>query len=322
MFRMKRAAEVIPCALGAWLIFIPKTVMNDRQNGLAAVIFGLAFALILTRLPDIMRTKTKIFYVPLFFESIFAGGMFLRIFSEMTARVLLPEYKIWAIAAAMTAAVIYGESMGKKAKTRLAVLSAPVLLAGMVLCLVPAANDMDIKNVDLIPVYAFNVLENGIYAGLLMGFPILAADMEKKAETAGYLLLTGMFAVSAAFIWLSRFNYITDQPVLDLMYAGKSASSFIRRQEGLILCIITVSAYFLLSGLTGCAARSLGSGRARSHAGFVGAGLIFLLSLLPENVQTAEILFKTSVAAGGVYFLIILPAVEVLLYLYGRKKTV
>ncbi|MBQ9518372.1 MAG: hypothetical protein IJR59_00555, partial [Firmicutes bacterium] len=254
-------------------------------------------------------TKHKAVYFLLFLETILAGGMFLRIYSQLIGAVLLPEYGSGIIAAAMLLTVLYGCMRGKIAGRRLALLSVPLLLVCAALCLVPAANDMDIKNVRILPERLSKAVKDSVFAGFLLVFPLVSLYGEKRKDTKNKAAFAAVWlaAVSAAFIWLSRFDYAAKRPVLDLMYAGGGASSFIRRQEGLILGIITLSAYFMLKNMLECAANSLGGGQTKTGGFALCAVLMFVCGLVPKTAETAEYWFKFAVTAGGTVFLLILP---------------
>lgn len=308
-------AAIIPCSLAAGLLFVPKIVMLDGKNGLAAVLLGLIFALSAALLPGITPTGSKTVYAAIFFESVFAGGMILRVFSGLIKRVLLPEYGFMLPAVLMSAAVLYGCSKGRAAEKRFAVLAAPVLLVGTLLCLIPAAKDMDIKNISFFPDDPSKMLTDALYAGLLLALVPYTVNAGRPLERAALLALPGILVFAAAVIWLSRFDRVTDLPVLDLMYAGGGATAFVRRQEGLILGIITLSVYFMLGAATDRAAEAICSGRIKNGGCAVCTALILVCALLPGSSETAEIWFKYAVLAGGAFFL----TVSVFKAVYGGK---
>ncbi len=305
---------------GTGLIFITKIAVLDRQNAVFAALACILPAALAAALSGYIRAENKPIFILLFFESILAGSMFLRIYSELITVVLLPEYSKILIAAAMLAAVLYGCSKGKKAGRRLAVIAVPLILLCTAVCLIPAAKDMDIKNIDIVPKQPLNAVKNSLYAGLLLALPLISLYGEKNKRGLNIMPLFAAVWISSAaavIIWLSRFNYAAERPVLDLMYAGDGASSFIRRQEGLILGIITVSAYFLLNNMLGCAALALGGGSVKNGGCAICAAIMLVCAFLPETAETAEWLFEYSVLLGGTVLLIILPAVN---FMFKERK--
>gem|GEM_PF-2919757 len=322
---MRASAEILPCSFGLGLIYFPRIAMYDRENALSALVLGVVLAVLAVCVCGRAVTGGKVVSVLLFLECVFAGGMYLRIYSEMIKTVLLPEYKIFVTAAAMLLTALYGAAKGRAAGQRFALLVIPVLIAAAIICFLPSAKDMDIKNIRFIPSMPQNVAAYSVRSAFLLSFPLVAYTAQKRKNiknTAAFIGLSGGFAVSAAFIWLSRFNYMTEQPVLDLMYAGDSASSFIRRQEGLILGIVTVCAYFLMELLISCAADPEGKGGAKTGSYAVCAGLMLIFAVSVNSVKTAEFLFDIAVYIGVSVFLILLSAVYFLKKFYKRRYNI
>ena len=324
MYKIKNtAAQMLICSVCLGTIFLPRMAMLDRENALAGAAGGVGAALFVPLLAKYMRAGNKTVYLLLFCESIFVGGMFLRIFSELIHTVLLPEYGFAAAAAPMSAAVLYGAEKDGAA-ARLAALCAPILMLAVLLCFFPAAKDMDIYNVDIFPTIPFKAAGNAVRSCAVLAFPaIMFYTGERDAKGGVFAVaVAGAAALAAIFIWLSRFNYITEQPVLDLMYAGDSASSFIRRQEGLILGIVTVSAYFVLDGLLKCAAVSAGMLANIPQKTVFCSLLMLLAAFVPTNAAAAENWFNKAVLAGGALFLLIIPVTELLAERFRKGKTV
>ena len=294
---------ILPGALCMGLIFMPYFAMCGGADALAGIFAGTVLAGLTALLSGYMRIWSKALYLPLLAAVSAVGGLFLRLYSGLISRVLLPEYPVWPIGAALLLTVLYGEAKGKNAVRRFAWLSGRVLIAAVPVCLIPAAKNADIRGAAVLPQDAAAAADYALLSCFLLALP-LTVNYTQHGKTrpkaaALSVLLAGVLSAAAALIWQARFGYISQQPVLDLMYAG-GTGSFIRRQEGLILAVITLSAYSLLEGLLRCAAFCAGFGKAKK------GGLIFCAALLLGTMfypASVACLCRTVEISGAVFLL-------------------
>ena len=300
------APDITLCALCTGLLFFPHIVMEGGTDGLVGVITGTVLALILSVFSANMQTENKILLALFFAVSLVSGGMFLRIYSELISLVLLPEYPSWLIAAAMLFVVLYGSSKGNNAGRRFAALTAPTVFFAILVCLLPAAKNADIKTLLQKPEYPYRSISAG--AVLLLPLLLFYTQIEKQCAKRTFLslFLAVLPCIAAAGVWQARFGYPSAQPVLDLMYSG-NASSFIRRQEGLILAIITFSAYFLLSSMLRCAAYPFGN---KKYKYALCSVLMLIISSMPKNAGISREIFYMTAAVGMAVFTILIPIIK------------
>ncbi len=300
------APDITLCALCTGLLFFPHIVMEGGTDGLVGVITGTVLALILSIFSANMQTENKILLALFFAVSLVSGGMFLRIYSELISLVLLPEYPSWLIAAAMLFVVLYGSSKGNNAGRRFAALTAPTVFFAILVCLLPAAKNADIKTLLQKPEYPYRSISAG--AVLLLPLLLFYTQNEKQGAKRTFLslFLAVLPCIAAAGVWQARFGYSSAQPVLDLMYSG-NASSFIRRQEGLILAIITFSAYFLLISMLRCAAYPFGN---KKYKYALCSVLMLIISSMPKNADISREIFYMTAAVGMAVFTILIPIIK------------
>ena len=300
------APDITLCALCTGLLFFPHIVMESGTDGLVGIIMGTGIALIISVFSPYMHIKSKLLLTLFFAVSLVSGGMFLRIYSELISLVLLPEYPSWLIAAAMLFVVLYGSSKGNDAGRRFAALTAPTVFFAILVCLLPAAKNADIKTLLQKPEYPYR----SISAGAILLLPLLLFYTQNEKQGAKRTFLSLFLAVlpciAAAGVWQARFGYPSAQPVLDLMYSG-NASSFIRRQEGLILAIITFSAYFLLSSMLRCAAYPFGN---KKYKYALCSVLMLIISSMPKNADISREIFYMTAAVGMAVFTILIPIIK------------
>jgi spore germination protein (amino acid permease) len=265
-------------------------------------------------------------------------GFCLRIFAHTVADTTEGSTSIFAVMSAMALCALYSSLKGREVRGRLSeILLVPMLI---VLIIVFACGVKDGCVDEAMPILGErgSDITKAIFAVLLWFYPVeytlltLPYIREKRnigrACGISVLVAGGIMAIIFAVV-IMRFGaaqmHSLDYPVLEMMYSVNLPSSFIERQEGLMLGVWIVGVFFVIcAGIhhSGMCAQELFKGTSRGLVSAVCTVATVIAGLIPGSVQRAyNGMLDIVMLAESIYFIV----VPVMLWLalvikVGRKE--
>ncbi len=282
----------------------------------------------------------------------------MRMFAGSAVRVAEGDISVGIIMIAMALCILYAVVKGREARGRLGEIFIFPFFAVIIFVLLCGIQGVrrDNSYSELLPVLS----ENGwdITKGavslfmwfypieyVLMSLPYISQSSGSDSESdsdissgsglelelakgcARAVLLSGLFIAGVFALTVVRFGAAQmgelDYPVLEMMYSVSLPSSFIERQEGLMLGIWIIGVFFTLgagiyhSGICAC---EMIKGISHSIASAICAAGAVIIGFLPgESGKIFEYMVSVLLIAEGLY-LIVLPLVLCLAKLWEGKK--
>lgn len=255
-------------------------------------------------------------------KSVLFAGFGLRLFGESTSRVMESEISPYFIMAAMMLCVLYCVIKGRETGGRLAevfVLLYLLALAFVFLWGIPQGHIIELR-----PVLGEegSAILKAVYCLMLWFYPLeyaliampYVSDRHKlKKSCTLAVCVSGVFAAAIFALTLCRFGAPQMRqmtyPVLEMMYSVNLPTSFIERQEGLMLGLWVVGMFFALRGAIyygGECAACVFKGTDRGIVCLLcGIGAL-CIGLLPKNGKGAEnCLYNVVLVAESLYFVVL-----------------
>jgi spore germination protein KB len=302
------AAAIIAALLARFAVFSVKGYGGKNYFDACEVAFGRLTA-------DILRCgfiiKTVIFM-----------GFCLRVFAHTTADTTEGSTSIFAVMSSITLCALYSSLKGREVRGRLSeILLVPMLL---VLIIVFACGVKDGNGDELLPILneSGGDIAKAAFSVLLWFYPIeytlltmpYIREKKKIGRACGMSVLVagGITAIIFAVV-IMRFGaaqmHSLDYPVLEMMYSVNLPSSFIERQEGLMLGVWIVGVFFVIgAGIhhSGMCAQELFKGTSRGLVSAVCAVTAVIVGLIPDSAQRAyNGMLDIVMLAESIYFIVV-----------------
>ena len=269
-------------------------------------------------------------------KTVLFGGFFLRLFAESLTDIMEGDIPLSGIMAAMALCGLYAAYKGREVRGRLAeIFVLPMLgvIAFVLICGVSGG-----RADELLPVLeesGFNLSKAVIVILLwfypleyiLVSMPYIKDRKSLRKKTVLAVLVSGALCALVFTLTLIRFGApqmrALNLSVLEMMYSVSLPASFIERQEGLMMGIWTVGAFFTLSAAlynsSVCAGESFGIGS--GAALMICAVAAVLTGFLPESGDRAcYYLVSIVIFTECIYFFVIPVVLFAAGILEGRKN--
>lgn len=288
--------------LGMGFVTIPKAaIMTAWRDGLTAIVTASAaaalYVLLLLKVRRGSISADRLTGCIFIIKTIVVTGLCLGIFADCAAAVGEGNLSKTAIAAAMVLLCLYCAAKGAVTRGRTAQLFIVPMLAALAFIFICAVKECDAG--ELLPLWSEDI-KNTAYSALccLMWFyPIeyvlLFCENASPERLSLTVLVSGLIAALAFALALMRFGapQMSDMayPVPEMMYSISLPSTFIERQEGLMLMLWVVGAFFTVSGgifYSGKAAESILKGISPKITLSLCALAIFAVAMLQSESLT------------------------------------
>lgn len=270
-------------------------------------------------------------------KSVLLAGFGLRFFGESASRVMESEISIYFIMGAMIFCILYCILKGRETGGRLAEIFVLPYLGVLAFVFLWGIPDGHIT--ELMPVLSErgDTILKGVYCLALWFYPIeyaliampYVSDRQRLKKSCLWsvavsaVFLTGVFVLTLCRFGAPQMRQMT-YPVLEMMYSINLPSSFIERQEGLMLGIWVVGMFFTLRGALyygGECAAEVFKGTDHRLVCVLCAAAAFGVGVLPRNGTEAGNGFFNVILVGESIYFVALPLLLLFTGLKGEKKS-
>ncbi|MCL1842406.1 MAG: endospore germination permease, partial [Defluviitaleaceae bacterium] len=346
----RRAAEFLPeGAQDGWIIAIGLTVVAMIFGALVSTAARLsqkaaeqscgATGLSFIQSVSVLLTKPVAYTIGavMWAKLVFAAGLELRLFLQMTRDVMLPRTPLWVVGAVMLLACAYAAVKGMEARARVGEVLFALMILPFLFMFVVAVMDADFSNLQ--PIFV-NDARSLIYGTLRLGFILTGLEClllvspyvpRKKSLTrsvVGALGFAGIIITGITIVTIAKLGRGTDSaawPVLAMMDAINLPGSFIERQEALMFGFWIITAFVLGNALLffgGLLVNDVFKKTTLRTGVFLTATAVFFISILPISREAIYARMDYMYLSTGLFFLVILPVCLILvskITLWGAK---
>ena len=347
----RRAADLLPdTSQDGWIVALGITVVAMLIGALiSCAVTSVARATKSKSLSFIESTGTllskPIAYIigaALWAKLVFAAGLEMRVFMEITGEVLLPLTPAPVIGAVMLATCAYAAAMGIETRARVGEVLLAIMVLPFIFLFVFAVIDADFSNIQ--PVLAtepqrlgISVLRMGfIFTGmetLLLISPFVPKDKPLVRPVVGAIALSGIVITAITAVTIAAFGQgVASEawPVLRMMDMINLPGSFIERQEALMFSFWLITAFALGNAMLffgGLLVKDIFSKSLRKKAlpkgVLITAIAVFAVSCIPLTREEIYYYLDAMYMTSGLFFLIILPVLLIFaskICTWGQKR--
>lgn len=347
---------IILGSMGTGLIILPRRVaLYAGQDGwlitVGLVIVAVLVGLLISYAVDIAsRTTQKDGFINftahllsspvayflgilLWIKLVFAAGLELSAFMEITNVIMLPNTPIFIVSIVMLAVCMYAAIKGMETRARVAEILFAIMVLPFLFLIGLAIFDIDFSNLQPVFVTPVQNLGNGIFrlgfmfAGmecLFFVLPFLRTNKNLGRSVAGALAFSGIIIVAITVLTIAKFGYgVTNEtwPVLRMMDMLNIPGSFIERQEVLVFSFWIITAFaignmvlffggVLINDLFYLGTRRKRKPQTHKIGVFITTVCVFFISIVQweDAYHMLDIMYITI----GVFFLFILPCIIII----------
>ena len=339
---------IVLSAMGTGVIILPRRVAEFAGQDGWVIVLGLILVamgiglLMATAIGQMAKVKpgvgfmgslrhmlsTPVAYVIgilLWLKLVFAAGLELRAFLEITQMVMLPATPIPAVSVAVILLCAYAAAKGIETRARVAEILFAIMAIPFVFLVGLAIFDIDFTN--LMPVLVtppqsllHGVLRLGfIFTGLeclLLVAPFVKGDKKLGWHIAKAILFAGGIIFLITILTIAKFGHgVVNQPwpVLRMMDMINLPGSFIERQEVLMFSFWIITAFAIGNTMLffgGVLIKDMFRPKVRHMGVIITAVATFAISIFPwEDIYgVLDAMYLTA----GIFFLLVLPVVIIL----------
>jgi spore germination protein (amino acid permease) len=264
-------------------------------------------------------------------------GFCLRILAHTVTETMEGQTSYFAVMLAAALCALYSSAKGREVRGRLSeLLLAPMLC---VLLVVLVCGIKDGRCDELLPMLNESglVISRAVLGILLWFYPVeyvllsLPYISSKRAlgkKCALAVLISGGIMALIFALVIMRFGaaqmHSLANPVLEMMYSVNLPSSFIERQEGLMLGVLVVGMFFVISaGIhhSGMCIQQLFKGTSRGVVSLICAVFAVIVGLIPSGFDAAFGGMVNVVLFSEIIYLVVVPVLLWVAYISeGMKK--
>lgn len=254
---------------------------------------------------------------------IFTAAFQLRIFCEIIKITMLSRTPQFITGVLIISVSAYAAAKGIEARARMAELLFLLTLLPMLFVILFASKDVDYSNILPILTAKPQDLLSGGFWNLIsftgIEFCLFAPFYTSKPEKLRKSALTAVLTLGAAMCFITvitvcAFGYedVTKHmwPVLDMINAISMPGSFIERQDAVIASFWIASIFQSLSAclfFASLLAKDVVKKGRREPYVIICALVVFIISVLPENIAEVYMAQKALFLTLGVFFMLVLP---------------
>jgi len=270
--------------------------------------------------------------IVLWLKLVFAAGLELRVFMEITQNVMLPQTPLPAVSIVVLLVCAYAAAKGMETRARVAEVLFAVMVLPFLFLVALAFFDTDFSNLQPVLVAPpSNLLEGTLRLGfiftglecLLLVSPFIRKGKHMGRHVAVALGFAGGVILLITVLTIAKFGPgVASQPwpVLRMMDMLNIPGSFIERQEVLMFTFWIITAFAIGNTMLffgGVLVKDMFKPKAKHLGVIVTMGAAFAVSVFPwgDVYRVLDFMYMTV----GVFFLVVLPLV--LLLAAKLKKT-
>jgi len=271
--------------------------------------------------------------IVLWLKLVFAAGLELRVFMEITQSVMLPQTPLPAVSIAVILVCGYAAAKGIETRARVAEVLFAVMALPFIFLVGLAFFDTNFSNLQPVLVTPpSNLLEGTLRLGfiftglecLLLVSPFIRKGKHMGRHVAGALGFAGGIILLITVLTIAKFGPgVASQPwpVLRMMDMLNIPGSFIERQEVLMFTFWIITAFAIGNAMLffgGVLVKDMFKPKAKHLGVIVTMGAAFAVSVFPwgDIYRVLDVMYMTV----GVFFLVVLPVI--LLVVAKFKKMV
>ena len=327
---------------GMGITFLPKKMVEfGGQNGWLCVLVGTILACICGWLSNSLVEKfpndnfvtytSKIISKPLgiivslgfIVKIILSLSMELRIFSEILKQTILSNTPTYVISGSMLLIGAYGTIRGYETRGRIGEILIFLILVPLIIIFGIVAFGTDYTN--LMPFFELNE-KDFIFGSLfslfsfsgiefiLLVYPYLNNRKNAKKESVKAIAFIGTIMMFITVITISKFGPfdIKNQiwPVLEIMNTVDLPGAFIERQDAVVMSFWIMSVFIIVNAgvfFASLIAKDIVKKGKRLWYIITFVVVIFIISLLPENIKNAIEFMNNIYMTFGVAYIFVIP---------------
>jgi len=278
---------------------------------------------------------------------VFAAGLELRIFLEISREVMLPNTPVFIVSAVMLATCAYAAAKGMETRARVAEVLFGLMVLPFIFLFVVAIMDADFSNLQ--PMFVADA-RSMVYGSIRLGFiltgleclllvaPYVPRERSLMRAVVSAIGLAGLIITAISVITIASFGRGVASmpwPVLSMMDVIDLPGAFIERQEALMFGFWIITAFALANALLffgGLLVHDIFNAdfnyeatkprRISFRTGVIATTIaVFAVSILPITRDQIYSYIDYMYMTTGAFFLVILPLVLLIsAKLMGRNK--
>lgn len=341
--------------IGVGILSLPRNVAEKAgTDGWILIILGGITACILTtisvKLVNMFTNKTIVEFgrelittpvsnvvsIILFTYFVIFSAFEVRIFAEVVKMFLLDDTPTEIIIISMLFVSAYLVRGGIEGLARMAELILPIVIIPVFLLLLSLLPDLDFTN--LLPIFRTNPLDiiKSVHITFFsfMGYELILLFSAYVKDTENLMKFNILSILIATFVYIAFFVVVLSRfgenetkrllwPTLSLMKTIDLPGAFIENIEGIVMGLWVLSVFTSLSPFYYSAALILCKlFRLREHKYFVLPimPIIYILSLVPDNIASAYDLMEKFTNYLGTFVVIIIPIVYLIVALIRKRE--
>jgi len=272
----------------------------------------------------------------LWIKLIFAVGLELRVFLEITNVIMLPQTPIAVVGVVMLLPCVYAAAKGIETRARVAEVLFAVMALPFIFLVALAIFDTDFSNLQPVLVtppvnYLNGVLGLGfVFTGLeclLLVSPFVKKGKHMGRHVVSAILLAGFLILIITVLTIAKFGTgVAAQPwpVLRMMDMINIPGSFIERQEALVFSFWIITAFVICNAMLffgNVLVKDIFKPHIKHLGVYLTAACALAVAVFPWNTAAYEMLDFMYITVGA-FYLVVLPLVILIVALIKNRKKI